>query len=98
MTKIGVVTVTFRGGQSVARTFDALARARDRLGAGAELVAVIVDNASQDGTIDRIREHAPWANVIELPRNVGFAAACNIGIGHSLDADVIVLLNPDVEV
>ena len=98
MTRIGVVTVTFRGGDTVGRTLDALARARDELDADTELVTVIVDNASHDGTIDRVREHAPWANLIALPRNIGFAAACNVGIDRLRDADLIVLLNPDVEV
>jgi GT2 family glycosyltransferase len=90
--------VTFRGGNALARSLDALGRARARLEAGTELVTVIVDNASHDGTMDRIRERAPWADPVALPRNIGFAAACNIGIGRSRDADLIVLLNPDVEV
>jgi N-acetylglucosaminyl-diphospho-decaprenol L-rhamnosyltransferase len=93
-----VVTVAFRGGDALARTLDALAHARDRLVADAELVTVVVDNASRDGTVERVRQHAPWADLIELPRNLGFAAASNIGIRHSSGADVIVLLNPDVEV
>jgi N-acetylglucosaminyl-diphospho-decaprenol L-rhamnosyltransferase len=98
VTRIGVVTVTFRGGDTVVRALGALARAREALDSDSELVAVIVDNASRDGTIDRVREHAPWADSIALPQNVGFAAACNVGIGRSRDVDLIVLLNPDVEV
>jgi N-acetylglucosaminyl-diphospho-decaprenol L-rhamnosyltransferase len=98
VTKLGVVMVTFRGGDSVAGALRALTGARDNLPADAELVAVIVDNASRDGTIDRVREHAPWADLIALPENVGFAAACNVGIGRAAAAEVIVLLNPDVEV
>jgi GT2 family glycosyltransferase len=96
--RIGVVMVTFRGGDTVTRALDALMRARERLDARAELAAVIVDNASNDGTADRVRERAPWANLIALTQNMGFAAACNIGIGLTRDADLIVLLNPDVEV
>jgi N-acetylglucosaminyl-diphospho-decaprenol L-rhamnosyltransferase len=98
VTRIGVVMVTYRGGEIVARTLDALARARDELTVDSALDVVIVDNASRDGTIDRVRQRAPWACLIESPRNVGFAAACNLGIGRSWQADVIVLLNPDVEV
>lgn len=92
--------VTYRGGDIVSRTLDALARARDELAAAADsaLDVVIVDNASRDGTIDRVRQRAPWACLIESPGNVGFAAACNLGIERSLQADLIVLLNPDVEV
>jgi GT2 family glycosyltransferase len=98
VTKIGVVMITFRGGESVARALDALARARAELDEQSELVAVFVDNASHDGTVERVRRYAPWGDLIELPANVGFAAACNIGIRRSAEADLIVLLNPDVEV
>jgi len=90
--------VTFRGGDSVALALDALARARDELDAGIDLDVVIVDNASRDGTTDRVRQKAPWAHVIELPRNVGFAAGSNAGIDRLRGSDLIVLLNPDVEV
>lgn len=90
--------VTFRGGDCVARALDALALAHKELDAGTEVDVVIIDNASRDDTIDRVRQHASWANVIELPQNLGFAAGCNVGIGRLPDADLIVLLNPDVEV
>jgi GT2 family glycosyltransferase len=90
--------VTFRGGNALARSLDALAHARARLDTDTQLVTVIVDNASHDDTIDCVRERAPWADLITLPRNIGFAAASNIGICRSRDADLIVLLNPDVEV
>ena len=98
MTRVGVVMVTFRGGDAVAGALDALARAAGERGANAELDVVIVDNASRDGTVDRVRRHAPAAHLIESPENVGFAAGCNLGIGRLQNADVIVLLNPDVEV
>jgi GT2 family glycosyltransferase len=98
VTRIGVVTITFRGGDTVSWALDALTHAREKLEAGTELVGVIVDNASLDGTTQRVRDHAPWADLLELPRNIGFAAACNLGIGRVGKADLIVLLNPDVEI
>ncbi|MEA2199936.1 MAG: hypothetical protein QOI89_532 [Solirubrobacteraceae bacterium] len=90
--------VTFRGGAAVSRSLDALTRARAELDGATELSAVVVDNASRDGTVERVRDHARWAQLVELPANRGFAAACNLGIASILDADVIILLNPDVEV
>jgi N-acetylglucosaminyl-diphospho-decaprenol L-rhamnosyltransferase len=98
VTSIGVATVTFRGGEQLALALDALALARDGLDAGTRLDVVIVDNASRDGTADLVREHAPWAELVELPRNVGFAAGSNVGIERLRDAELIVLLNPDVAV
>jgi N-acetylglucosaminyl-diphospho-decaprenol L-rhamnosyltransferase len=90
--------VTFRARDVVVRALAALDRARNELEPGSELDTVIVDNASHDGTVERVRQHAPWAHLIESPRNAGFAAACNVGIASSKRAQVIVLLNPDVEV
>jgi GT2 family glycosyltransferase len=90
--------VTFRGGAAVSRSLDALTLARAEVDGGTELAAVIVDNASRDGTAQRAHDHASWAELVELPRNTGFAAACNTGIRQVRDRDLIVLLNPDVEV
>lgn len=90
--------VTFRGGDTVCAALDALARARDRAGAAVALRTVVVDNASGDGTADRVRRHAPWAQVVELAHNEGFAAGCNAGVARLSGAAVVVLLNPDVEV
>lgn len=98
MKTVGVVMVTFRASEAVARSLEALARARDRLDGAGELRAVIVDNASGDGTAERARRVAPWAEVRELASNVGFAAGCNTGIESCGDTDVVVLLNPDVQV
>jgi GT2 family glycosyltransferase len=36
--------------------------------------------------------------VVELSRNRGFAAGCNVGISRLEGSEVVVLLNPDVEV
>jgi N-acetylglucosaminyl-diphospho-decaprenol L-rhamnosyltransferase len=90
--------VTYRAGDRVAASLAALADARDRLPPEHELLAVVVDNASGDGTVDRVRERAPWAELVALRANRGFAAGCNVGIGRAASAEVIVLLNPDVEV
>jgi GT2 family glycosyltransferase len=54
---------------------------------------IVVDNASSDRTLDRVRERA-HVSVIANPENRGFAAAVNQGIAAS-DADFLLLLNPD---
>lgn len=46
---------------------------------------VVVDNASGDGSPERLREAAPWAEVLEAPANRGYAAAVNLGVGVALD-------------
>ena len=61
------------------------------------LEAVVVDNASVDDTVERLRTLPyPWLRVIAHTSNAGFAVASNIGI-RALAADYILLLNPDTE-
>jgi N-acetylglucosaminyl-diphospho-decaprenol L-rhamnosyltransferase len=62
----------------------------------AEHRAVVVDNASPDDTLDRLRAHWAEVDVIEMGANRGFAAACNAAIAVT-DGEAVVLLNNDVE-
>jgi GT2 family glycosyltransferase len=55
---------------------------------------IVVDNASSDQTVERVRERA-HVHLIANRENRGFAAAVNQGISAS-DADFLLLLNPDV--
>lgn len=45
---------------------------------------VIVDNASADGTADRLREEVRGATLLFNATNVGFGAGCNQGALHAL--------------
>jgi GT2 family glycosyltransferase len=54
---------------------------------------IVVDNASSDRTLDRVRERA-HVHLIANPENRGFAAAVNQGIS-ACPEDVLMLLNPD---
>lgn len=61
---------------------------------------VVVDNASPDGSADRIaqglmqRGFGDWATLVRSPVNGGFAAGNNLGI-RSVHADAYLLLNSD---
>jgi N-acetylglucosaminyl-diphospho-decaprenol L-rhamnosyltransferase len=63
-----------------------------QLAEGDELI--VVDNASSDGLAGELGRLAPGARLIELARNVGFAAGANRGVQEA-GAELIVLLNPD---
>ncbi len=63
-----------------------------------ETETIVVDNGSEDGSVEAAREGFPWAEVIALPQNLGFAAGNNVGLRqakgrHSvlLNSDTIVL-------
>ncbi|MBU1660121.1 MAG: glycosyltransferase family 2 protein [Chloroflexi bacterium] len=45
--------------------------------------AIVVDNASTDGSVDNLEAQWPNVQVIRLDRNLGFAAANNIGAHHA---------------
>jgi GT2 family glycosyltransferase len=88
--RIGVVIVNWNAGSLLPRCLMAVheqTRPADRL--------IVVDNASTDGSCDAIPGIYPTAEVIRLERNLGFAAAVNVGWQAASDCEWIALLNPD---
>lgn len=59
--------------------------------------AVVVDNASADGSAEAVEKNFPQAKVVRMPRNAGYGAASNAGL-HACRGRFILLLNPDVTV
>lgn len=62
------------------------------------LRVVAIDNASGDGTAQRLASAAPWVEVVPLDVNLGFAAGCNTALRRLGSEGYVMLLNPDVEV
>jgi GT2 family glycosyltransferase len=58
---------------------------------------VVVDNGSTDGSVDLVRRRHPSVRLIVGDRNLGFAAANNIGIRQTR-APLLLLLNSDTVV
>lgn len=58
---------------------------------------IVVDNASGDGSAERLRRSLDGVGVVESPTNAGFAGGCNIGIRAALaaGADGVLLVNSD---
>jgi GT2 family glycosyltransferase len=59
-----------------------------------EIELIVVDNASTDGSVDRVRTMFPAARVVSNDVNRGYAPACNQGAAAAT-ADFIVFLNSD---
>lgn len=57
----------------------------------------VVDNASSDSSASMVRERFPQVQLVELPTNVGFAAANNIAL-RAAEGRYVLLLNPDTVV
>jgi GT2 family glycosyltransferase len=86
-----VIIPTWNGAHLLAPCLAALARQA----AWPDFETIVVDNGSRDATPEVLAAH-PWARVLRLPRNVGFAAAVNAGL-QVAQSDVLVLLNNDTE-
>ena len=58
---------------------------------------IVVDNASNDGSLAYIENHFPEVHLIKAGSNLGFAKANNIGIRYAIEngADYVFLLNQD---
>ena len=91
--RVSAIVVNHRRPDLTRQCLAALATALERVPGGGEVV--VVDNGSGDGSADAIRAAAPAAELVELPRNVGFAAAAAIGIRRSR-GDWVLLVNNDV--
>lgn len=89
---VAVIVVTYRPGAEL----DACLASVER-----ELESVphelwVVDNASGDGSPERVRKAFPSARVEVMATNAGFAAANNMALERS-EAGAFLLLNPDAE-
>jgi GT2 family glycosyltransferase len=89
---LSVVVVSFNGKDYLRRCLASLLEHTK----GVSLEAVVVDNASWDGSAQMVEDEFPQVAVIRLPANVGFAAGCNRGIERAA-GDFVLLLNPDAE-
>lgn len=65
-----------------------------RAQAGVDVHAIVVDNASTDGSVELVRERFPDVELIALEENHGFARANNVAFERCRGDDVL-LLNSD---
>jgi len=71
-----VVIVNYRGADD---TCAALAALHELRWPRERLEVIVVDNASGDGSVERIAKEHPQVEVLALDQNRGFAAGCNAG-------------------
>jgi N-acetylglucosaminyl-diphospho-decaprenol L-rhamnosyltransferase len=84
-----VVIPTWRARELLARCLSAL-----RADPSPKRV-IVVDNASGDGTAKLVSDEFPEATLVELPDNLGFGRAVNVGV-QAGEGGAIVLVNNDV--
>ena len=57
----------------------------------------IIDNNSDDNSLEFVKQNFPQVRLISLDKNYGFAEGYNIGLKH-VNEDIVCILNNDVEV
>lgn len=89
--KIFVVVVTYKGKKWYDRCFTSLRNS------SIPVQTIVVDNASDDGSAEYIRENFPEIIVMENKENLGFGRANNMAMRYALDhgCDYVFLLNQD---
>ena len=55
---------------------------------------IVVDNGSQDGTVEMVRSEFPEVKVIQAGQNVGYATALNVGVKET-SSSFVLAANPD---
>lgn len=91
MADISIIIVNFRGWGRLSQCLDSLSLIEDNR---FSFEAIIVDNNSADGILDKFRQRYPKFTFILNAGNLGFANGCNLGANHS-HGDYLLFLNPD---
>lgn len=89
--KIFVIIITYKGHQWYDRCFTSMRKST------IPVQTIVVDNASEDGSVEYIRENYPEIILLENKENLGFGRANNRAMRYALDhgCDYVFLLNQD---
>lgn len=93
---VAILTVTTNAARHLGAYFDALGRVTYQ-----NWSLTVVDNASEDGSVEMARRRAPDATIIENATNLGFTGACNRALEAmrgDTGTDYVLFLNDDTEV
>ena len=92
MTRLSIVILSYNTKRYLEQVLRSLARVKKN-----DWEVIVVDNASQDGSAQMVKEEFPFVKCVSNRKNVGFSAGNNSGIRRAQGAYVL-LLNSDTEV
>ena len=95
--KITVIIPNYNGKNYIRPCLDSLRAEAAEHGACPLFSTLVVDNGSEDGGLEIIRQEYPEVRLIALPENTGFCHAVNVGI-QAADTPYVLLLNNDTVV
>lgn len=93
--RVSIVILNLNGKHHLKGCFESLAALdypKDRL------EVVLVDNGSDDGSVEEMRAKHAWVRLEVNARNVGFSDGCNQGARLATRPEVLVFLNNDMRV
>ena len=88
---VSVILVNYRGAED---TITCLRSFADIDWPAERLELIVVDNASGDGSVKRIRGAVPDAVVVDAGANTGFAGGCNRGVAEAR-GEYVAFINND---
>ena len=91
MCDVSIIIVNWNTKEYLRNCLDSIHRAIS--GINAEII--VVDNASEDGSVDMVQSEFPYVKLIKNDKNLGFAMANNIGIASSA-GNYLCFINSDV--
>ena len=91
--KLSVVIVNYNVCDYLRQCLDSIRRSLEEIGGE----VFVVDNASQDDSVEMVRRDYPWVRLITNTENLGFSKANNIAIRQTV-GEYVLLLNPDTVV
>ena len=91
MTRIAVAILNYNGASLLPTYLPSVVRH------STDAEVILIDNASTDGSVEWVKREFPGLRIICLKENLGYCGGYNTGL-QEVNADVVVLLNSDVEV
>lgn len=91
--QLSIVIVSWNVAELIQGCLDSIAKYSSDI----PLEVIVVDNASKDDTVRKLRENYPWVQVIANEANIGFARANNQALKY-VKGEFVLLLNPDTAV
>ncbi len=89
--QLSIVIVNWNSRDDLAACLESL-----RAEGSEDFEVIVVDNGSQDGSVELLRERYPEVTLLAQPTNLGFAEACNLGIAASTGEWAVMLNNDTV--
>ena len=93
--KVAIVILNYNGRRHLEGCFGSLAELEYPK---AKLEVILIDNGSDDDSVEIMEADHAWVRTIVNEDNVGFSAGCNQGAKAAEGAEVLVFLNNDMRV